>query len=533
MGSNLRILPDKSLSVDPVALFESSQLSLSVPWHSCGIVVCMARPDPAEPGLPLKLEPCSNGEYLPSPASKIVRRTIAETNRVADVRSRRLGLSRRQFLQSSAGMATMMAVLAACSSDEGQTGGEFNTTTSSSSTTTTSSSPASASSSTATEAIDETEETMDEDAATEALAAPEGEFIFDIQGHLLEYPDDAPGNPGFPQSNCGEAVPGDCYGIDHFFEAIFVDSETTMVMLSAIPFGNGALSNTVMQRAVDTAGRFGCSERVLMQGESFPTSRGIDVIEEVAANFNINAFKTYTHNGGPAWRLDDDTGNAYFEKVQEVGVPIVAVHKGLSGNAAAASPVDVGPAAVNHPDVDILVYHSGYENSITEGPYSPDADVGVNRLITSVLDSGSPSNVYAELGSTWRNVMASPNEAAHLLGKLLVHLGEDNILWGTDSLWYGNPQDQIQLFRAFQISEEFQEQFGYPALTDEMKAKIFGGNAARVFGVDLPELACGIDETDIQMLRAEREVSFDYPTTNRTYQELGWQTYQRDFGHRA
>ena len=45
------------------------------------------------------------------------------------------------------------------------------------------------------------------------------------------------------------------------------------------------------------------------------------------------------------------------------------MHKGLSGNNPASSPVDVGPAAVNHPGVDILVYHSGYENSFTEGPY--------------------------------------------------------------------------------------------------------------------------------------------------------------------
>ena len=87
----------------------------------------MAQSDVPEPGLPLKLEPCSNGEYLPTPASRIVRRTIEETNRLVDVRSRRLGMSRRQFLQSSAGMATMMTVLAACSRDEGEVGGQFTT----------------------------------------------------------------------------------------------------------------------------------------------------------------------------------------------------------------------------------------------------------------------------------------------------------------------------------------------------------------------------------------------------------------------
>ena len=73
--------------------------------------------------------------------------------------------------------------------------------------------------------------------------------------------------------------------------------------------------------------------------------------------------------------------------------------------------------------------------------------------------------MYAELGSTWRIVMGSPDEAAHVLGKLLVAVGEDNVLWGTDSIWYGSPQDQIQAFRAFEISAEFQERFGYPALT--------------------------------------------------------------------
>ncbi len=492
----------------------------------------MARRDPDDPGLPLKLEPCSNGEFIPPRASDIVRNTIQQTNKIADARARRLGVSRRQFLLSSAGMTTMMAILSACSREAGQSGGQFDPTTSSSSSTTSSTSTTPSSTSTTTsEVVPEDEELMDEDAAAEAIAAPEGEFIFDIQGHLLEYPDDAqPNPPGFPQSACGEAEPGDCYGIDHFFEALFVDSETTMVMLSAIPGQAGALTPEVMQRAIDAAGRFGCSDRVMMQGESFPTSVGLDAMEQIASNFPIRAFKTYTHSGGPPWRLDDDTGQAYFEKVQEVGVPIVAVHKGLSGENINSSPVDVGPAAVNHPGVDILVYHSGYERSSVEGPYSPDIDSGVNRLISSCLNAGSPTNVYAELGSTWREVMASPDEAAHLIGKLLVHLGEDNILWGTDSIWYGSPQDQIQLFRAFQISEAFQEEFGYPALTDEIKAKIFGGNAARVFGVDLPEVACGIDETAIETLRAERDAGFRQTSTNHTHAELGWATYQRDFG---
>jgi hypothetical protein len=84
--------------------------------------------------------------------------------------------------------------------------------------------------------------------------------------------------------------------------------------------------------------------------------------------------------------------------------------------------------------------------------------------------------------------MKRPDEAAHVLGKLLKHLGEDRILWGTDAIWFGSPQDQIQAFRAFEITPEYQERYGYPALTAERKAKIFGLNAARVYGVRVDEL---------------------------------------------
>jgi hypothetical protein len=91
--------------------------------------------------------------------------------------------------------------------------------------------------------------------------------------------------------------------------------------------------------------------------------------------------------------------------------------------------------------------------------------------------------------------MKRPDEAAHVVGKLLKHVGEDRILWGTDAIWFGSPQDQIQAFRAFEITPEFQERHGYPALTPERKAKIFGLNAARVYGVSLDELR-GLQRAD-------------------------------------
>lgn len=84
--------------------------------------------------------------------------------------------------------------------------------------------------------------------------------------------------------------------------------------------------------------------------------------------------------------------------------------------------------------------------------------------------------------------MRDPEQAAHALGKLLKYCGPDNVLWGTDSIWYGSPQDQIQAFRAFQIAPEFRDRYGYPEITPELRAKIFGLNATRPYGISADEV---------------------------------------------
>ena len=142
------------------------------------------------------------------------------------------------------------------------------------------------------------------------------------------------------------------------------------------------------------------------------------------------------------------------------------------------------------PDITFLVYHCGYEPNPDgeEGAYT-DAErhLGVNRLLASLEDSGirPGANVYAELGTTWFLMLRRPIEAAHVLGKLLLAVGPERILWGTDCIWYGSPQPLIDAFRAFRIPEWMQEEHGYPALTDDMKAAILGRNAAPVYGIDL------------------------------------------------
>ena len=103
--------------------------------------------------------------------------------------------------------------------------------------------------------------------------------------------------------------------------------------------------------------------------------------------------------------------------------------------------------------------------------------------------------MWAELGTTWRETMDDPDQAAHALGKLLSRVGEDRVLWGTDGIWYGSPQPQIMAFRAFQIDEATAAAHGYPLLTPELKAKVLGRNAAALFGID-PDATRGALDAD-------------------------------------
>ena len=85
----------------------------------------MARAEPPDPGLPIKLVPCGNGEFNPRPPTELAREVVRRANAAVERNARRLGMTRRQFLRSSMGAATTLSVLGACSSEAGQTGGQF------------------------------------------------------------------------------------------------------------------------------------------------------------------------------------------------------------------------------------------------------------------------------------------------------------------------------------------------------------------------------------------------------------------------
>lgn len=453
-----------------------------------------------DPGLPIKFGPCSNAEYDPAPLSPVMLEAIRRARIDCENNARRTGMSRRRFLLSLCGAATTLVALNACTQEsiKRKPGGSYEVT---------------------------PEATIDEDVAREALGGDE--FVFDIQGHLLEYDLNRTVNAEganfwslFPQQNCGAEDPRDCYSIEQFLELMFIRSDTSMVVLSALPIApeGSPLSIEVMEETRRVVTALCRDERVLIHGQALPNvgkpQSTLDGMQALVEAHPISAWKVFTHypdlyNGdGNAWRLDDgdsaltQVGDAFVQKAIEVGVPTICSHKGFSGGSAHATPADIGPAARKHPDANFVVYHSGFDQDI-EGPYTPATrDVGINRLITSMRDNGiGPNeNVYAELGSTWWYLMRSPEQAAHAIGKLVKYVGEDNVLWGTDCLFYGSPQDQIQALRSLKISEEFQERYGYPKLTKDIKGKILGRNGARLYGIE-PVDRCEFTRRELEEMR--------------------------------
>jgi hypothetical protein len=256
--------------------------------------------------------------------------------------------------------------------------------------------------------------------------------------------------------------------------------------------------------------RFG-GARLLFHCNTDPELAGEpEFMAKAAAMYkNIAAWKSYPQ-GNPEGLAADGVVNTFVKAARETGIKIIASHRGLSGGGyiSSGSPRDVVQAAKKAPDLKFLVYHSGWVAGVSENhPYDAAAAAatlqGIDRFVRAMEEAGLPpnSNVYAELGTTWRNLLMNPPDAAHALGKLLKYVGTDNVLYGTDCVMSGNPQPQITALRMFSIAPALQQAHGYPELTPELKRKILGLNGAKAYGIDPAKTRYVIKNDEINGLR--------------------------------
>jgi hypothetical protein len=307
-----------------------------------------------------------------------------------------------------------------------------------------------------------------------------------------------------PKTECeladqgGERAYLQCIGPDEFIKDVFLDSDTDLMVLSFVPSTREGEPLTIEEAIAtrDIVEKMEGSKRLLLHGRVNPNQKGDVEDMERLTKLGVVAFKTYTQWGpdGEGFWMTDDVGIAFVEKAQRLGVRNICIHKGLPFGRRSyehSTCRDIGPIAKRFPNMNFLIYHSGFVSEQPEGPYDPKRTDGIDSLVTSVLEAGVKpnSNVYAELGSTWRFLsMRDPTSAAHAMGKLFKYIGENSVLWGTDSIWYGSPQDQIQAFRTFQISEALREKFDYPTITPTLRAKVFGLNATKPYKLSVNDI---------------------------------------------
>jgi hypothetical protein len=80
-----------------------------------------------------------------------------------------------------------------------------------------------------------------------------------------------------------------------------------------------------------------------------------------------------------------------------------------------------------------------------------------------------------------------PELAAAIVAQCVRGMGADHVIWGTDSVWWGSPQWQIEAMRRLEVPEAMRKSHSLPALgpgDGEIKNQILGINLARLFNVD-------------------------------------------------
>ena len=268
--------------------------------------------------------------------------------------------------------------------------------------------------------------------------------------------------------------------VENFGKLILEGSDTSVAVFN--PFGfredYGGKDMIPIEEQAEVKQRW--PDRTVMLGGGLTPNQGLretlDRMQMFVETYKISGLKLYTFDSTPqrGWWFDDQKlAYPIWEKARKLGLKNIGCHKGIPFGqfmARYAHAEDFDAVCDDFPDLNFIAYHSAW-------PYHSEL---------AALKGFKPQrkNLYAEVGSSFAATVTSrPLECAHLLGTLLRDLGPDYVMWGTDSALWGNPQWQIEAFRKFQIPDQLVEGHGYPKLTDEIKAKVFGLNAARIWNL--------------------------------------------------
>jgi hypothetical protein len=438
---------------------------------------------------PIPTQIVSNGEYNPPPQTEKQRQVEGRIKELADQYAHKHNMDRRQFLKTTSGMA--LAFLAM-----NQVFGPV---------------------------WDVSEaEAADLDLANARAKALQGQFIFDDQTHFVRDDFDKEGLLGLGKYAVEHWNPDmvkdmplvlQRYKFQNYLKEIYLDSDTKVALLSSAPFDDPdwwLLSNDQIVAARQAINKVAGSRRMFAHTVVTPGQGDWmnDQVERGIAEFKPDSWKCYTI-GDPlapstrntAWRLDDEKlVYPWYERAMKSGIRTICIHKGLLPRDYEqswpsvwkhATPDDVLKAAKDWPQLNFVLYHGALRMFLEDPQYTLDNFEKTGRIdwTTDVCELASKhglKNVYAELGTTFATVaVASPRLAGAMVGQFVNEMGEDHVVWGSDSVWYGSPQWQIEAFRRLEVPDDIMKKMGWKKKLggpdSKIKNMIFGQNSARLY----------------------------------------------------
>ena len=440
---------------------------------------------------PVPTQIVSNGEYNPLPQTADQAKVEGLIKEMGDYQAKRHGMDRRSFLATSAGMATAFLAM------NKVFGPVFD--------------------------VSEAE-AGDMEMSNYRAKQLSNQFIFDDQTHFIRDDFQQEGLLGLTKWAVGANVNPRIneapmtlarYKMENYLKEIFLDSDTKISLLSGAPFDDPSwwlLSNDAIQNACRTVNKMAGSTRML--GHTVITPKypnWMDEVDRGIEELHPVSWKSYTIGDpfGPskyAWRLDDEKlMYPFYEKAIKSGINTICIHKGLmprdyekafAGTWQNATVHDVGQAAKDWPGMNFVIYHSALRPWLADDPkkemdeFMKSGYIEWSTDLARIPDKYGVNNVYGEIGTTFASTaVTNPRFCAAFIGQMVNMMGPERVVWGTDSVWYGSPQWQIEAMRRLEIPEDIMKKKGWKiplgGPNSEVKQKIFGLNSAHLYNLDI------------------------------------------------
>lgn len=263
------------------------------------------------------------------------------------------------------------------------------------------------------------------------------------------------------------------YDAETMVRDLFVDGPVDMAIIQPTYLKEFYIEgfNTTEQNAVITQAH---PDRFILNG-SFDPREGTAALEHLHAlkeAYGIRGVKLYTaewRGASRGWRLNDTEAYRCFELCEKLGITNMHVHKGPTITPLAKDAFDchdVDYAATDFPNLNFIVEH-----------------VGLPRLDDFCWIAVQEENVWGGLAVVMPFMHARPRYFAEVIAELLFWVGEDKLTFASDyAIW--TPKWLVEKFWAFELPEDIKQERGVD-LTPEIKKKILGLNAARLYDIDI------------------------------------------------